>query len=811
MSRDLLPASLESLQDHLQVNKGVLTLVPNDTNVEATEIVIPNATVGNSWRNIVTKNVPSTSTQNCDNARIMFNEDVPATLKPPTNFLKYARKSWDSSLIGHFIGGSFDFKFVREQGFKMWKNKGLSKFFYSSKGYFTFKFTTVEEKDEILRLHSVQMGGKTLYLVPWMEGNQFKRNVIHTVPCWIKLVDIPHSYWSREGLSFIAKAVGVPLKFDDNTSRFEPMKFAQVQVQLSLCKAFGHSLSRCANNPDAVRPAPRARNRSGVGTQPRTNGPKMDPPSNGVTIEPQTDKRCAETAQLVGDKGFETPLVDDINPTIIGELAGCDVVLDDDQHGDDIQINEPKQVNHVLEDDLENFDARPTVQAPPLDTIEHEAQDEDTEALPRYMELIAEGLIVDLSTSGRKRTRSKSTTTTVEETPVHKEVAIGLGVSTPKPNIPKPHSKAITDEDGFTLVVNRKSPKLGGGGNQLFFADLDEVLLMEFCISKKINRAWKWLFNYDYHYNGLVWVGWNPDIWDITLHSSSAQHITCNAHFIEKDIHFLVTFVYAFNDGADRHALWSHLSSLGTCLMLWCVLGDFNCILSLNEVSGGREHWTPEMQSFKDCVVQVGLRHVRTVRDLFTWYNKRPNDPIHKRLDRMLANGLWFSQFTEGNAFIKNRGIMDHNPILFHELMQIKKLGKPFQFFNYMLELPNFLSTVQSAWQVVLFGNLMVVLARKIKLTKNALKELNKNHGDINDNVTSARASLRVVQDKLVLHKDCDLLAFEKSLSEKLAQCLLQQEHFLLQKARVKWMHKGDGNNIFFFNQCKKIGILVKF
>ncbi|KAL8111933.1 hypothetical protein AgCh_019582 [Apium graveolens] len=210
------------------------------------------------------------------------------------------------------------------------------------------------------------------------------------------------------------------------------------------------------------------------------------------------------------------------------------------------------------------------------------------------------------------------------------------------------------------------------------------------------------------------------------------------------------------------------------------------------------------MQSFKDCVVQVGLRHVRTVGDLFTWYNKRPNDPIHRHLDRMLANGLWFSQFTEGNAFIKNRGIMDHNPILFHEPMQIKKFGKPFQFFNYMLELPNFLSTVQSAWQVDLFGNPMFVLARKIKLTKNAFKELNKNHGDINDNVTSARASLRVVQDKLVLHKDCDLLAFEKSLSDKLAQCLLQQEHFLLQKARVKWMHKGDGNNSFFFNQCKK-------
>ncbi|KAL8119929.1 hypothetical protein AgCh_017161 [Apium graveolens] len=397
MSRDLLPASLESLQDHLQVNNGVLTLVPNDTNVEATETVIPNATI-----------------------------------------------------VGH------------------------------------------EGKEELVKVLVI---------------------------------------------------------------------YSQLPFSCSLCKAFGHFQSHCANNPDTMRPAPRARNRSGAGTQPHTNGSQMDSPSNRVTIDPQTDARCAETAQLVGDKGFETPFVDDINPTIIGEFAGCDVVLDDDQHRDDIHINELKQVNNDLEDDLENIDAMPTVQAPPLDTIEHEAQDEDIEALPR-----------------RKITRSKSTTTTVEETPVHKEVAIGLGVSTPKPNIPKPHSKAITDDDGFTLVVNRKSPKLGG--NQLFFADLNE-----------------------------------------------------------------------------------------------------------------------------------------------------------------------------------------------------------------------------SAWQVDLFGDPMVVLARKIKLTKNALKKLNKNHGDINDNVTSARASLREV---LVFHKDCYLLALEKSLSDKLAQCLLQQEHFLLQNARVKWMHKGDGNSSFFFNQCKK-------
>lgn len=77
------------------------------------------------------------------------------------------------------------------------------------------------------------MGGKTLYLLPWTEANKFKRNVIESIPVWIEMKDVPHSYWSREGLTHIAKAVGLPLKFDDNTERFEPLRFASIQVILS--------------------------------------------------------------------------------------------------------------------------------------------------------------------------------------------------------------------------------------------------------------------------------------------------------------------------------------------------------------------------------------------------------------------------------------------------------------------------------------------------------------------------------------------------------------------------------------------------
>lgn len=248
--------ALKGLQETLKVQIGILTVfvpqnvehsnkpnviveptntaepVHSNTHTQPQNLFQPQNQLG-TWSSIVAKNIHVTDAGCSDNAQITFNEDGSATLKPPLGFLSNARKLWETSLIGHFIGGSFDFKIVRDQAFKMRKNKGLSRVFYSSKGYFTFKFSSVKEKNDVLALNSVQIGGRILYLASWMEANKFKKNVIESVPCWVKFEDIAHSYWSREGLTHIAKAVGIPLKFDENTTRFKPLRFASVQVMLS--------------------------------------------------------------------------------------------------------------------------------------------------------------------------------------------------------------------------------------------------------------------------------------------------------------------------------------------------------------------------------------------------------------------------------------------------------------------------------------------------------------------------------------------------------------------------------------------------
>lgn len=41
-------------------------------------------------------------------------------------------------------------------------------------------------------------------------------------------------------------------------------------------------------------------------------------------------------------------------------------------------------------------------------------------------------------------------------------------------------------------------------------------------ISRNICRNWNWDFNYDFHPNGRIWIGWNPTIWTVTVIAKSA-------------------------------------------------------------------------------------------------------------------------------------------------------------------------------------------------------------------------------------------------------------------------------------------------
>ncbi|KAL8091704.1 hypothetical protein AgCh_034098 [Apium graveolens] len=169
----------------------------------------------------------------------------------------------------------------------------------------------------------------------------------------------------------------------------------------------------------------------------------------------------------------------------------------------------------------------------------------------------------------------------------------------------------------------------------------------------------------------------------------------------------------------------------------------------------------------------------------------------------MVANGAWFNLFTEGNVFIKPRSIMDHNALLFIEPMQLHRFGKPFQFFNFMVEVPGFYEVVAKAWSKPCTGNSYARFACKLKELKVLLRQFNKDHGNVSSNVSNARANLEEFQLNMNNTTDASLLSVENKLIKDLNLALAEEESLFLQKSRVKWMGLGDGNNSFFHQQCK--------
>ena len=154
-----LNSSLKDLNDILLVKIGGMA------NFENGESSIPVDKAGHtsaipSWKSIVTKNVQNVLPENIISEDTVYNNDGTATIHPSKSFLLNARKQWSSSCIGHFIGGGFDFKTVKAQAFKHWKNQGLSKVYYSSKGYYTFRFNSVDAMNSVLSAGTIQMGGE---------------------------------------------------------------------------------------------------------------------------------------------------------------------------------------------------------------------------------------------------------------------------------------------------------------------------------------------------------------------------------------------------------------------------------------------------------------------------------------------------------------------------------------------------------------------------------------------------------------------------------------------------------------------------
>ena len=206
---------------------------------------------------------------------------------------------------------------------------------------------------------------------------------------------------------------------------------------------------------------------------------------------------------------------------------------------------------------------------------------------------------------------------------------------------------------------------------------------------------WASLANYDYHPLGRIWFCWSDKVIVTKLHMSD-QIITCAVQVFETGEQFICSAVYASNSEAERRRLWDEIRGTQAAYshldVPWIVMGDFNVALASSEHSRGFIASSQlGMRYFQDLVGDCNLTDLAYSGALFTWWNKRDEDPLGKKLDRALVNAAWLRSYPQSTASFEAGGISDHARCVVHLTGSTNEARKPFRFFNYFMEHDEFL------------------------------------------------------------------------------------------------------------------------
>nr|XP_043639249.1 uncharacterized protein LOC122610319 [Erigeron canadensis] len=307
-------------------------------------------------------------------------------------------------------------------------------------------------------------------------------------------------------------------------------------------------------------------------------------------------------------------------------------------------------------------------------------------------------------------------------------------------------------------------------------------------VSSKLDSICSSVFlNWSWSSNGVscpkgvrIIIGWNSDIVDLMVISQTDQVVHTQVMFKKDNKMLLCSFVYAHNNYMDRRALWHNLGvhKLFARDKPWCIMGDFNAALTLDDKATGSFILDIAMREFKECVELIEVSDISRSGLQFTWTQKPKGlDGILKKIDRVMANIEISDLFIGANAFFLPYRTSDHSPAILRIPMVSTYKRKPFKFSNLLVQNEHFLSTVEAVWKEVVVGVSMFQLVKKLK--HEVQKALDK--------------------DPTNLELREEAVVYLKAYNE----AVLDEERFLKQKAKVNWLNVGDSNSAYFHKVVK--------
>lgn len=142
-------------------------------------------------------------------------------------------KQWGFALIG-YVGGRFPgIKAIRDAMAK-WKTR--VKLHLHPSGWLVFKFNSDEDRTRVVNEGPYLIYNRPLLLKEMPREFNFGDELIHKVPIWVQLPNLPVDYWTEEALSKIGSMIGNPLTSDLLTQNREHLAYARILVEIDISK-----------------------------------------------------------------------------------------------------------------------------------------------------------------------------------------------------------------------------------------------------------------------------------------------------------------------------------------------------------------------------------------------------------------------------------------------------------------------------------------------------------------------------------------------------------------------------------------------
>ncbi|XVF74117.1 hypothetical protein PTKIN_Ptkin13bG0034500 [Pterospermum kingtungense] len=307
-------------------------------------------------------------------------------------------------------------------------------------------------------------------------------------------------------------------------------------------------------------------------------------------------------------------------------------------------------------------------------------------------------------------------------------------------------------------------------------------------ICRKIGFA-SWMRIEAVGFSGGIWVFWK-EVVELDILYTHPQFVL----FKVMDgigSHWYLTIVYGSPDGGLRKKLLNDLDFgvlgiMGPCL----VVGDFNAVLSVEEVSSGSLA-SNRCAGFQDWIFDNGLLDMGFVGSRFTWSRGLSSSTLKAaRLDRALCNVEWRNRFS--NVFVVHapRVKSDHNPLIIKCYGgETNTRGSNFKFQAAWFTHKDFYRLVKSTWE-----ENETLLCNTVRMA-NELRRWNVEvFGNIFKKKRELWARINGVQRALGVRNNNRLIKLENKLQRELQVVLQQEELLWFQKSREEWIKSGDCN-----------------